>query len=151
EDQFRRLPAGALTIGRLDQTWAAVRLLEYAPYREIVRGMGFRALVSGWPAWRRPIPSGSRRGGGGFLVGWRSATIPSLSSDPRHASRPRLVSGTSLPDAGPDTCPNHVDCRAAAPDFVTGLRQAVFLLRARLERHPVARPVRDPEEAVFAA
>ena len=31
EDQFRRLLSGTLTIGRLDRTWAAVRLLEYAP------------------------------------------------------------------------------------------------------------------------
>ena len=37
DDQFRRLLSGTLTIGRLDRTWAAVRLLEFAPYREIVR------------------------------------------------------------------------------------------------------------------
>ena len=28
--------AVALALGRLDRTWAAVRLIEYAPYREIV-------------------------------------------------------------------------------------------------------------------
>jgi len=43
--QFRRLLPGDLVIGRLDRTWATVRLLEYAPYREIVRMMGFRDLV----------------------------------------------------------------------------------------------------------
>ncbi len=42
EDQFRRLLSGTLTIGRLDRTWAAVRLLEYAPYGESVGLMGLR-------------------------------------------------------------------------------------------------------------
>lgn len=78
EVQFRALLAGSLTIGRLDQRWAAVRLLEYAPYHEIVRLLGFRALVDGWPAWRRYIRSKSRRRGLDFLVEWLPQHRPDL-------------------------------------------------------------------------
>ena len=55
EADFRRLLAGEITLGRLDRTWAAVRLIEYAPYREIVRLLGFRELVKGWPEWRAAV------------------------------------------------------------------------------------------------
>jgi hypothetical protein len=55
EATFRDLLAGRLTLGRLNRDWAAVRLLEYAPYREIVRVLGFQALVEGWPRWRTRI------------------------------------------------------------------------------------------------
>lgn len=78
EDQFRRLLSGTLTIGRLDRTWAAVRLLEYAPYREIVRLMGFRELVRGWPEWRGRIRSESRKRGFDFLVTWLPEHHPEL-------------------------------------------------------------------------
>ena len=78
EDQFRRLLSGALTIGRLDRTWAAVRLLEYAPYREIVRLMGFRELVRGWPEWRGRIRSESRKRGFDFLAAWLPEHHPEL-------------------------------------------------------------------------
>lgn len=78
EEQFRRLLSGALTIGRLDQTWAALRLVEYAPYREIVRLMGFRELVRGWPAWREHIRSESRKRGLDFLAAWLPAHHPEL-------------------------------------------------------------------------
>ena len=50
--QFADLLAGRLTLGRLNRDWAAVRLLEYAPYPEIVRVLGYRALLEGWPRWR---------------------------------------------------------------------------------------------------
>ncbi len=36
-EQFREILEGRLTIGRLDSQWAAIRLLEYAPYGDIVR------------------------------------------------------------------------------------------------------------------
>ena len=78
EDQFRRLLSGTLTIGRLDRTWAAVRLLEYAPYREIVRLMGFRELVRGWPEWRGHIRSESRKRGFDFLAAWLPEHHPEL-------------------------------------------------------------------------
>ncbi len=70
EGQFRQLLDGTLSLGRLNQRWAAVRLLEYAPYAEIIRLLGFRGLVAGWPEWRSSIRSESRRRGFDFLVSW---------------------------------------------------------------------------------
>ncbi len=78
ESQFRALLAGELTLGRLDQRWAAVRLIEYAPYSEIVRQIGFRKLIAGWPEWRRFVRSDHRRRGIDFLVEWLPAHHPEL-------------------------------------------------------------------------
>jgi hypothetical protein len=78
EAQFLDILAGRLTIGRLDRDWAAVRLLEYAPYPEIVRLLGFRALVDGWPKWRRRIRSQSRKRGLDFLAEWLPNHHPEL-------------------------------------------------------------------------
>ncbi|OGR90488.1 MAG: hypothetical protein A2V88_13055 [Elusimicrobia bacterium RBG_16_66_12] len=78
ESQFRALLAGELRLGRLDQRWAAVRLLEYAPYREIIRLLGFRRLVAGWPLWRRYVRSPGRQRGLDFLVEWLPAHHPEL-------------------------------------------------------------------------
>lgn len=70
EAQFSALLAGELRLGRLDRDWAAVRLLEYAPYPEIVRRLGFRALVEGWPHWRDAVRATSRKRGLDFLASW---------------------------------------------------------------------------------
>ena len=47
-----------------------MRLLEYALYREIVRKLGFKALVEGWPRWRGQMRSEATRRGMDFLVDW---------------------------------------------------------------------------------
>jgi hypothetical protein len=78
ETQFRRLLDGEITLGRLDRTWAAVRLIEYAPYREIVRLLGFRELVKGWPEWRAHVRSEEIRRGLDFLVDWLPKHHPEL-------------------------------------------------------------------------
>jgi hypothetical protein len=78
ESEFRRLLAGTSKCGRLDRDWAAVRLIEYAPYEEVVRLLGFRALVDGWPRWRRRVRSVSRRRGLDFLVEWLPQHHPEL-------------------------------------------------------------------------
>ena len=78
EAQFRDILAGRLTLGRLDRDWAAVRLLDYAPYRDIVRLLGYRALVEGWPRWRSRVRSQSRRRGFDFLISWLPAHHPEL-------------------------------------------------------------------------
>ena len=78
EGQFRRLLSGELRLGHLDRTWAAGRLLEYAPYRDIVRLMGFRDLVRGWPQWRDRVRSESRKRGFDFLVAWLPEHHPEL-------------------------------------------------------------------------
>lgn len=38
--QFHEILAGRLKIGRLDRDWAVVRVLENAPYEEIIRLIG---------------------------------------------------------------------------------------------------------------
>jgi hypothetical protein len=78
EAQFRDILAGRTALGRLDRDWTAVRLLEYAPYPDIVRLLGYRALVSGWPRWRRQIRSQSHKRGFDFLVSWLPQHHPEL-------------------------------------------------------------------------
>ena len=78
EARFRAVLEGELILGRLDSDWAAVRLLEYGSYPEIVRLLGFRRLVAGWPRWREHIRSQSRRRGFDFLAAWLPAHHPEL-------------------------------------------------------------------------
>ena len=80
EDDFRAILAGELTKGRLDRDWAAVRLLEYAPYDDIVRLLGFRAIVDGWLSWRGRIRAESRIRGFDFLIEWLPKHHPELLS-----------------------------------------------------------------------
>ncbi len=77
-DQFQEILAGKRTIGRLDQDWAARRLLEYAPYAEIIRLIGFCKLIENWPRWRNHIRSQSRKRGFDFLVSWLPQAHPEL-------------------------------------------------------------------------
>lgn len=44
-ETFKGILEGKRKLGRLDQDWAAYRLLECAPYEEIVRLIGFKRLV----------------------------------------------------------------------------------------------------------
>ncbi len=78
EGQFRDMLAGRLTIGRLNRRWAAVRLIEYAPYREIIRQLGYREIVEGWPEWRQYVRSKGRQRGFDFLVSWLKQNHPEL-------------------------------------------------------------------------
>ena len=75
---FQALLDGKQTLGRLDADWAAMRLLEYASYPEIVRLLGFRRLVQGWPHWREHIRSQSRKRGFDFLAEWLPVHHPEL-------------------------------------------------------------------------
>jgi hypothetical protein len=81
DQQFREILDGKRVIGRLNQDWAARRLLEYAPYEEIVRMLGFKRLVEGWPRWRLRIRSQSRRRGFDFLVNWLPMNYPGYRDD----------------------------------------------------------------------
>lgn len=78
EATFAAILAGELCIGRLDRDWAAVRLIEYAPFREIVDCLGFAALVQNWPRWRQRVRSPSRRRGLDFASQWLAAHRPEL-------------------------------------------------------------------------
>jgi hypothetical protein len=77
-EEFEAVLAGRKTVGRLDRDWAAVRLLEYAPYPEIRRLLSLRDLVAGWPSWRSRIRSQMRKRGLDFLVEWVSRERPDL-------------------------------------------------------------------------
>lgn len=78
ESDFQALLEGRVAFGRLDRDWAAVRLIEYAPYREIVQRLGFPALVEGWPRWRGRVRSETRRSGLDFAVQWLPEHHPEL-------------------------------------------------------------------------
>jgi hypothetical protein len=77
-ETFREILDGKRAMGRLNQDWAARRLIEYAPYEEIVRQIGFRQLVENWPRWRTKIRSKSRQRGLDFLVSWLPENHPEL-------------------------------------------------------------------------
>lgn len=70
EEKFKQILSGKLVIGHLDKKWAIVRLLEYAPYQEIIRLMGYKRIVEEWPGVRNYIRSKSRKRGFDFLVEW---------------------------------------------------------------------------------
>ena len=78
EAQFRELLDGKIVLGRLNQKWAAVRLIEYAPYREMIRLIGFRRLVQGWPEWRPHVRGERCKRGLDFLVDWLQSQHPEL-------------------------------------------------------------------------
>mgnify|MGYP001610828872 FL=1 len=78
QPQFQEILEGRRAVGRLNQDWAACRLLEYAPYEEIIRLIGFKRLVENWPRWRGKIRSKSRVRGFDFLVEWIPAKHPEL-------------------------------------------------------------------------
>ena len=70
EEKLQSLLSGSVTIGRLNKRWALLRLLEYAPYSEIIRLIGYRGIVNCWPELRDNIRSKSRKRGFDFLVEW---------------------------------------------------------------------------------
>ncbi len=78
EAQFQMIVRGEQSIGRLNQDWAAARLLEFAPYEDIIRIIGYSALVQNWPRWRAKISSESRRRGLDFLSNWLLKNHPEL-------------------------------------------------------------------------
>ncbi len=78
EAQFREILEGRQVIGRLNQDWAARRLIEYASYAEIVHLIGFPRLIKNWPRWRKGIRSTSRKRGLDFLVKWLPEKHPEL-------------------------------------------------------------------------
>ena len=78
QDTFRQMLAGQMALGRLNQEWAVVRLLEYASYKEIVRLLGYSGIVQWWPFVRSRIRSQGRKRGFDFLVTWLPDKHPEL-------------------------------------------------------------------------
>jgi hypothetical protein len=70
EPEFAAILSGQSAKGRLNKTWAAVRLLDYAPYPDILRLLGPVALAENWPQWRLGVRSASRRRGLDFLASY---------------------------------------------------------------------------------
>ncbi len=81
EPAFQAILAGQEKLGRLDQDWAAVRLLEYGSYADIVQLLGFSTLVTGWPRWRKQVRVKGRQRGLDFLVEWLPQYHPELLID----------------------------------------------------------------------
>lgn len=78
EETFQAMLDGKVSRGRLGRDWAAVRLLNYAPYPEIVRRLGFPTLIRDWPHWRSQLRSEGRQRGFDFLVEWLPDKHPEL-------------------------------------------------------------------------
>ena len=77
-EEFIRILDGQLKKGRLDRDWAAIRLLEYGSYQDIVELLGHKEIIVGWERWREKIRSESRRRGFDFLVEWLPKNHPEL-------------------------------------------------------------------------
>ena len=69
-EQFEKILNDELRLGHLDSDWAAVRLLDYAPYGDIEHQIGFKRLVKTWSRWKNKVRSQTRKRGLDFLVSW---------------------------------------------------------------------------------
>ena len=81
QNEFLEILAGRLIKGRLNQDWAAIRLIEYGSYQDIIQFIGFKNLIKNWENWRDKIRSKSRVRGLDFLVQWLPEKHPELLYD----------------------------------------------------------------------
>lgn len=86
QEEFDALLAGRLRRGSLDRDWAAVRLIEWASYDEMIRRIGYAALVREWPCWRARVRSEAQRRGLDFVVEWIPQHRPELLTDETESS-----------------------------------------------------------------
>lgn len=68
--EFDAILAGRRARGGLDQRWALVRLIEYAPYGDIKRLLPRSDFLRLWPAVSARVRSPSRRRGMDFVASW---------------------------------------------------------------------------------
>jgi hypothetical protein len=78
QEQFDAMLEGRFADGHLDRDWAAVRVIEWAPYREMIQRLGYPGLVEGWPKWRSRLRSEQQRQALDFLVAWLPDHHPEL-------------------------------------------------------------------------
>jgi len=78
EETFQAMLDGKIALGRLDRDWAAVRLLNYAPYPEIVQRLGLAVLVRDWHRWKEKLRMNERRRGIDFVVEWLPKHHPEI-------------------------------------------------------------------------
>jgi hypothetical protein len=77
--EFDDILAGSLVKwGHLDRDWAAVRLIEYAGYREMINRVGYADFAREWPHWRARIRGEQFRATLDFLADWIQTRHPEL-------------------------------------------------------------------------
>lgn len=79
--EFDEILAGRNVDGPLDRDWAAVRVIEYASYPEMILRLGVGGLVAGWPRWRNRIRAIDQRRALDFVVRLISTRHPELLND----------------------------------------------------------------------
>lgn len=78
QEQFDAMLDGHYVDGHLNRDWAAVRLIEWAPYREMIQRLGYKALIENWPRWRNRLRSAQQTRSIDFLVDWLPKHHPEL-------------------------------------------------------------------------
>lgn len=78
QEQFDAMLDGRFQDGHLNRDWAAVRLIEWAPYREMIQRIGYQGLIEGWPVWRNRLRSEQQRQALDFLVAWLPSHHPEV-------------------------------------------------------------------------
>lgn len=77
--EFDDILAGKLVKwGKLDRDWAAVRLIEYAGYREMMRRIGFPVFVRNWQRWRPRVRGKELQQSLDWLALWMTSRHPEL-------------------------------------------------------------------------
>jgi hypothetical protein len=66
-EEFDAILAGQITRGAFDTNWALVRLIEYAPWRELKCRLPRQLFVAHWPAIRNRVRSAACREGMEFV------------------------------------------------------------------------------------
>jgi hypothetical protein len=84
EEQFDAILDGRYTDGHLDRNWAAVRLIEWAPYREMIQRIGYQGFLEGWPKWRNRLRSAQQRRALDFLAAWLPSHHPEVFGRQNH-------------------------------------------------------------------
>jgi hypothetical protein len=67
---FEAILRGQTSVSGLGTDWAMLRLIEYAPYREIKRLLPLAAFLIRWPALKSRVRALSRRDGMDFWADW---------------------------------------------------------------------------------
>ncbi len=78
QEQFDAMLEGCYENGPLNRDWAAVRLIEWAPYAEMIRRIGYKALVENWPRWRSRLRSEQQKRSLDFVMKWLPQHHPEL-------------------------------------------------------------------------
>ena len=67
---FEAILRGRLSVSGLDAEWAMLRLIEYAPYREVRRLLPWDDFLRRWPVLMAQVRSESRGAGMDFVASW---------------------------------------------------------------------------------